>query len=178
MRKIEPWCISRQLWWGHRIPAWYGPDGRIFVAEGEEEALALAREHYGRNEPLRQDEDVLDTWFSSALWPVSTLGWPEETSDLKRFYPTHTLITGFDIILFLVARIMMMGLHFTGQAPFQRVFINALIRDAEGAKMSKSKGNVIDPLELVDAYGADALRFPLTAMSGQAPDTRLAIQTI
>ena len=178
MRNIEPWCISRQLWWGHRIPAWYGPDGRIFVAETEEEVLALAREHYGREEPLRQDEDVLDTWFSSALWPFSTLGWPEETSDLKRFYPTHTLITGFDIIFFWVARMMMMGLHFTGQAPFQRVFINALIRDAEGAKMSKSKGNVMDPLELVDAYGADALRFTLTAMSGQARDIHLSTQRI
>ncbi len=178
MRNIEPWCISRQLWWGHRIPAWYGPDGRIFVAEDEARARALAREHYGRDEPLRQDEDVLDTWFSSALWPFSTLGWPEETSDLKRFYPTHTLITGFDIIFFWVARMMMMGLHFTGHAPFRRVFINALIRDAEGVKMSKSKGNVMDPLELVDAYGADALRFTLAAMSGQARDIRLSIQRI
>ncbi|HEY5289327.1 MAG TPA: valine--tRNA ligase [Caulobacteraceae bacterium] len=178
MRNIEPWCISRQLWWGHRIPAWYGPDGRIFVAETEEEALAAGREHYGCDEPLRQDEDVLDTWFSSALWPFSTLGWPEKTSDLARFYPTHTLITGFDIIFFWVARMMMMGLHFTGQAPFQRVFINALIRDAEGAKMSKSKGNVMDPLELVDAYGADPLRFTLTAMSGQARDIRLSTARI
>jgi valyl-tRNA synthetase len=174
MRNIEPWCVSRQLWWGHRIPAWYGPDGRIFVAETAEEAERSAREHYGRDEPLRQDEDVLDTWFSSALWPFSTLGWPEKTSDLERFYPTHTLVTGFDIIFFWVARMMMMGLHFTGQAPFQRVFINALIRDAEGAKMSKSKGNVMDPLELVDRYGADALRFTLTAMSGQARDIRLS----
>ncbi|HEY1879477.1 MAG TPA: valine--tRNA ligase [Caulobacteraceae bacterium] len=174
MRNIEPWCVSRQLWWGHRIPAWYGPDGRIFVAETVEEAERAAREHYGRDEPLRQDEDVLDTWFSSALWPFSTLGWPEKTSDLERFYPTHTLITGFDIIFFWVARMMMMGLHFTGEAPFQRVFINALIRDAEGAKMSKSKGNVMDPLELVDRYGADALRFTLTAMSGQARDIRLS----
>jgi valyl-tRNA synthetase len=178
MRNIEPWCISRQLWWGHRIPAWYGPDGRIFVAEDEDQARSLAREHYGRDEPLRQDEDVLDTWFSSALWPFSTLGWPEKSSDLARFYPTHTLITGFDIIFFWVARMMMMGLHFTGRAPFQRVFINALIRDAEGAKMSKSKGNVMDPLEVVDAYGADALRFTLTAMSGQARDIRLSTQRI
>jgi valyl-tRNA synthetase len=178
MRNIEPWCISRQLWWGHRIPAWYGPDGRIFVAEDEGQALALAREHYGRDEPLRQDDDVLDTWFSSALWPFSTLGWPDKTADLERFYPTHTLITGFDIIFFWVARMMMMGLHFTGQAPFRRVFINALIRDAEGIKMSKSKGNVMDPLELIDAYGADALRFTLTAMSGQARDIRLSIQRI
>ena len=178
MRNIEPWCISRQLWWGHRIPAWYGPDGQIFVAESEEEVRAAAAEHYGREEPLRQDEDVLDTWFSSALWPFSTLGWPEKTRDLERFYPTHTLVTGFDIIFFWVARMMMMGLHLTGQAPFERVFINALIRDAEGAKMSKSKGNVMDPLELVDAYGADALRFTLTAMSGQARDIRLSTQRI
>ena len=174
MRNIEPWCVSRQLWWGHRIPAWYGPDGRIFVAETAGEAERAAREHYGRDEPLRQDEDVLDTWFSSALWPFSTLGWPEKTSDLERFYPTHTLVTGFDIIFFWVARMMMMGLHFTGHAPFQRVFINALIRDADGAKMSKSKGNVLDPLELIDRYGADALRFTLTAMSGQARDIRLS----
>jgi valyl-tRNA synthetase len=178
MRNIEPWCVSRQLWWGHRIPAWYGPDGRIFVAETAEGAADLAREHYGRDEPLRQDEDVLDTWFSSALWPFSTLGWPEQTPDLARFYPTHTLVTGFDIIFFWVARMMMMGIHFTGKAPFRRVFINALIRDAEGAKMSKSKGNVMDPLELVDVYGADALRFTLTAMSGQGRDIRLSKQRI
>jgi valyl-tRNA synthetase len=178
MRNIEPWCISRQLWWGHRIPAWFGPDDRIFVAETEEEARASALEHYGRDEPLRQDEDVLDTWFSSALWPFSTLGWPHKTADLERFYPTDTLVTGFDIIFFWVARMMMMGLHFTGRVPFRRVFINALIRDAEGAKMSKSKGNVMDPLELVDRYGADALRFTLTAMSGQARDVRLSPQRI
>jgi valyl-tRNA synthetase len=178
MRNIEPWCVSRQLWWGHRIPAWYGPDGRPFVAETEEEAAALAHEHYGRDEPLRQDEDVLDTWFSSALWPFSTLGWPEQTADLKRFYPTDTLVTGFDIIFFWVARMMMMGLHFTGRPPFRRVFINALVRDAEGAKMSKSKGNVMDPLELVDDYGADALRFTLAAMSGQGRDIRLSRQRI
>ena len=121
MRNIEPWCISRQLWWGHRIPAWYGPDGRIFVEETEEAARAAAREHYGRDEPLRQDEDVLDTWFSSALWPFSTLGWPEETADLARFYPTHTLVTGFDIIFFWVARMMMMGIHFMGEVPFRSV---------------------------------------------------------
>ena len=178
MRNIEPWCVSRQLWWGHRIPAWYGPDGRIFVAETAEAAADQAREHYGRDEPLRQDEDVLDTWFSSALWPFSTLGWPEKTPDLARFYPTHTLVTGFDIIFFWVARMMMMGIHFTGRAPFRRVFINALIRDAEGAKMSKSKGNVMDPLELVDVYGADALRFTLAAMSGQGRDIRLSKQRI
>ncbi|HEY7900320.1 MAG TPA: valine--tRNA ligase, partial [Caulobacteraceae bacterium] len=178
MRNIEPWCVSRQLWWGHRIPAWFGPDGRAFVAETEAGAAEAAREHYGRDEPLRQDEDVLDTWFSSALWPFSTLGWPDKTADLARFYPTHTLVTGFDIIFFWVARMMMMGLHFTGEAPFRRVFINALIRDAGGAKMSKSKGNVLDPLELVDAYGADALRFTLVAMSGQARDIRLSTARI
>jgi valyl-tRNA synthetase len=178
MRNIEPWCISRQLWWGHRIPAWYGPDGRVFVAETEAKAKAEALEHYGREEPLRQDEDVLDTWFSSALWPFSTLGWPDETRDMERFYPTHTLVTAFDIIFFWVARMMMMGIHFTGKPPFRRVFINALIRDAEGAKMSKSKGNVMDPLDLVDVYGADALRFTLTAMSGQARDIRLSTQRI
>ncbi|MGH7024297.1 MAG: valine--tRNA ligase, partial [Caulobacteraceae bacterium] len=178
MRNIEPWCVSRQLWWGHRIPAWYGPDGHIFVAETEDEVVAAAREHYGRDEPLRQDEDVLDTWFSSALWPFSTLGWPEKTADLERFYPTHTLVTGFDIIFFWVARMMMMGLHFTGHAPFRRVFLNALIRDAEGVKMSKAKGNVMDPLEIIDTYGADALRFTLTAMSGQARDIRLSTARI
>ncbi|MFN3522318.1 MAG: valine--tRNA ligase [Phenylobacterium sp.] len=178
MRNIQPWCVSRQLWWGHRIPAWYGPDGRVFVEETEEAARAAAREHYGRDEPLRQDEDVLDTWFSSGLWPFSTLGWPEKTADLERFYPTHTLVTGFDIIFFWVARMMMMGLHFTGEVPFKRVFINALVRDAEGKKMSKSKGNVMDPLELVDEFGADALRFTLTAMSGQARDIKLSRQRI
>jgi len=178
MRNIQPWCISRQLWWGHRIPAWFGPGGKIFVAETEAEAKAQALEHYGRDEPLRQDEDVLDTWFSSALWPFSTLGWPEKTNDLARFYPTHTLITGFDIIFFWVARMMMQGLHFMDEVPFKRIFINALVRDAEGKKMSKSKGNVMDPLELVDDYGADALRFTLTAMSGQARDIKLSRERI
>ena len=178
MRNIQPWCVSRQLWWGHRIPAWYGPDGEVFVEETEEEASARAQAHYGHAVALRQDEDVLDTWFSSGLWPFSTLGWPEQTEDLKRFYPTDTLVTGFDIIFFWVARMMMMGLHFTGEVPFRRVFINALVRDAEGKKMSKSKGNVMDPLELVDEYGADALRFTLTAMSGQARDIKLSRQRI
>lgn len=178
MRNIQPWCISRQLWWGHRIPAWFGPDGKVFVAETEEEAKRQARELYGRDELLKQDEDVLDTWFSSALWPFSTLGWPEKTEDLRRFYPTHTLITGFDIIFFWVARMMMQGLHFMGDVPFKRVFINALVRDASGAKMSKSKGNVLDPLELVDDFGADALRFTLTAMSGAARDIKLSRQRI
>jgi valyl-tRNA synthetase len=178
MRNIQPWCISRQLWWGHRIPAWFGPDGAWFVEETEAAAMAAARAHYGHDEPLRQDEDVLDTWFSSALWPFSTLGWPEETSDVARFYPTHTLITGFDIIFFWVARMMMQGIHFMDAAPFKRVFINALVRDASGAKMSKSKGNVLDPLDLVDEFGADALRFTLTAMSGAARDIKLSRERI
>ena len=178
MRNIQPWCVSRQLWWGHRIPAWYGSDGKAFVEETEAEARKKAEEHYGRPTPLKQDEDVLDTWFSSGLWPFSTMGWPEKTSDLARFYPTHTLITGFDIIFFWVARMMMQGIHFTGEVPFKRVFINALVRDASGAKMSKSKGNVLDPLELVDEFGADALRFTLTAMSGQARDIKLSRQRI
>jgi len=178
LRNIEPWCVSRQLWWGHRIPAWYGPDGHIFVEESEEAALAAAREHYGRDEPLRQDEDVLDTWFSSALWPFSTFGWPEKSADLARFYPTDTLVTSFDIIFFWVARMMMMGLHFMGEVPFRRVFINALVRDEKGAKMSKTKGNVVDPLELVDDYGADALRFTMAALSGQARDIRLSRQRL
>jgi valyl-tRNA synthetase len=178
MRNIQPWCISRQLWWGHRIPAWFGPDGKVFVEETEDQARRQAEEHYGHPVDLKQDEDVLDTWFSSALWPFSTLGWPEKTEDLRRFYPTHTLITGFDIIFFWVARMMMQGIHFMGEVPFKRVFINALVRDAEGKKMSKSKGNVMDPLELVDEFGADALRFTLTAMSGAARDIKLSRQRI
>jgi valyl-tRNA synthetase len=178
MRNIEPWCISRQLWWGHRIPAWFGPDGHIFVEETEPAARAAAVEHYGREEPLRQDEDVLDTWFSSALWPFSTLGWPAETDDVARFYPTHTLVTGFDIIFYWVARMMMMGLRFMGEVPFRRVVFNALIRDAEGRKMSKTKGNALDPLELIDEYGCDALRFTMTALSGQARDITLSRERI
>ncbi|WAC49046.1 valine--tRNA ligase [Asticcacaulis sp. SL142] len=174
LRNIEPWCVSRQLWWGHRIPAWFGPDGKIFVEENESQAFAAAKANYGHEVHLQQDEDVLDTWFSSALWPFSTMGWPEQSKDLERFYPTHTLITGFDIIFFWVARMMMMGLHFTGKAPFERVFINALVRDDKGQKMSKSKGNVMDPLVLIDEFGADALRFTMTAMSGQGRDIKLS----
>ena len=206
MRNIEPWCISRQLWWGHRIPVWYGPqvfangqldsgfifDRQVFAADSEEKAVQLFRTYYsdldiaqqvvavrdvaearqvtvGDREdsiPIYQDEDVLDTWFSSALWPFSTLGWPEETPDVQRFYPTDTLVTGFDIIFFWVARMMMMGLHFRGEVPFRRVVINGLVRDERGQKMSKSKGNVIDPLEMVDDLGADALRFSLAILSG------------
>ena len=166
MRNIEPWCVSRQLWWGHRIPAWYGPEGSIFVEATEDEAKTAAREQFGREVELSQDEDVLDTWFSSALWPFSTLGWPNETEDLRRFYPTDTLVTGFDIIFFWVARMMMMGGHFMGQVPFRRVIINGLVRDEKGQKMSKSKGNVVDPLALIDEFGADALRFTMAILSG------------
>ncbi|MGC1302217.1 MAG: valine--tRNA ligase [Caulobacteraceae bacterium] len=173
MRNIEPWCISRQLWWGHRIPAWYTPDGEVFVAEDEAAAHAAARQALGRDVELSQDEDVLDTWFSSALWPFSTLGWPADTQDLKRFYPTSTLVTGFDIIFFWVARMMMMGIQFMDEVPFQRVVINGLVRDERGQKMSKSKGNVIDPLEVIDDLGADALRFSMAILSG-ARDIKLS----
>jgi len=174
MRTIQPWCISRQIWWGHQVPAWYGPDGAIFVAMDEAAALAQATQHYGAPTSLTRDEDVLDTWFSSALWPFSTLGWPDETPDFKRFYPTDVLVTGFDIIFFWVARMMMMGLHFTGEVPFKDVYIHALVRDEKGQKMSKSKGNVIDPLDLIDKYGCDALRFTLTALAAQGRDIKLA----
>ena len=174
MRNIQPWCISRQLWWGHRIPAWYGPDGEIFVAHDEQEAKALASDHYGENKPLTRDPDVLDTWFSSALWPFSTLGWPDETPELERYYKTDVLVTGFDIIFFWVARMMMMGLHFKDEVPFHTVYIHALVRDEQGAKMSKSRGNVMDPLEMADEFGADALRFTLAAMAAQGRDIKLA----
>ncbi len=174
MRNIQPWCISRQLWWGHQIPAWYGPDGHIFVEATEEAAHAAARDHYGKAVDLARDEDVLDTWFSSALWPFSTLGWPDETPELARYYPTDVLVTGFDIIFFWVARMMMMGLHVMKEPPFHTVYIHALVRDEKGAKMSKSKGNIIDPLDLVDEFGADALRFALTAMAAQGRDIKLA----
>ena len=174
MRNIQPWCISRQLWWGHRIPAWYGPDGETFVGYDEAEALALANKHYGKDVALERDEDVLDTWFSSALWPFSTLGWPEKTDTLERHYKTDVLITGFDIIFFWVARMMMSGLHFMKEVPFHTVYIHALVRDEKGAKMSKSKGNVIDPLDLIDRYGADSLRFTLTALAAMGRDIKLA----
>jgi valyl-tRNA synthetase len=174
MENIQPWCISRQLWWGHRIPAWYGPDGTIFVAETEEEAMAEAKERFGEDVILRQDDDVLDTWFSSALWPFSTLGWPDETPELAKYYPGDTLITGFDIIFFWVARMMMMGIHFMDEVPFKKVYIHALVRDSKGQKMSKTKGNVINPLDLIEKYGTDALRFTLTAMAAQGRDIRLS----
>ncbi|AUW42091.1 valine--tRNA ligase [Rhizobium leguminosarum] len=197
MENIQPWCVSRQLWWGHQIPAWYGPDGQVFVEKTEEEALQAAIQHYLSHEGpmkayvedllenfkpgeiLTRDEDVLDTWFSSALWPFSTLGWPDETPELARYYPTNVLVTGFDIIFFWVARMMMMGLHFMKDEdgepvePFQTVYVHALVRDKNGQKMSKSKGNVIDPLELIDEYGADALRFTLAIMAAQGRDVKL-----
>jgi len=196
MENIQPWCISRQLWWGHQIPAWYGPDGKVFVAETEAEALDQAIAHYiadgtissdaaddmrragAKSTLLTRDEDVLDTWFSSALWPFSTLGWPDETPEVARYYPTDVLVTGFDIIFFWVARMMMMGLHFMQEVPFHTVYIHALVRDERGAKMSKSKGNVIDPLELIDEYGADALRFTLAAMAAQGRDIKLSTQRV
>jgi valyl-tRNA synthetase len=193
LENIQPWCVSRQLWWGHQIPAWYAPWGAVYVEETEEaayaealadgvergaltesEAQALASDPARLAETFTRDEDVLDTWFSSALWPFSTLGWPDETPELKRFYPTDTLVTGFDIIFFWVARMMMMGLHFENEIPFRDVYIHALVRDEKGAKMSKSKGNVIDPIDLIDRFGADALRFTLAAMAAQGRDIKLS----
>ncbi len=178
MRNIQPWCISRQLWWGHQIPAWYGPDGEIFVAHDEDEAKLLAKAKHKKDIALTRDEDVLDTWFSSALWPFSTMGWPDKTPELKRYYPTSVLVTGFDIIFFWVARMMMMGMHFMKEVPFHDIYIHALVRDEKGQKMSKSKGNVMDPLEIVDKYGADALRFTLAAMAAQGRDIKLAPQRV
>ena len=178
MRNIQPWCISRQLWWGHQIPAWYGPDGHVFVAEDEATAQARADAHYGKATALIRDEDVLDTWFSSGLWPFSTLGWPEKTPELARYYPTSVLITGFDIIFFWIARMMMLGMHFMQEVPFRDIYIHALVRDEKGQKMSKSKGNVMDPLGLIDTYGADALRFTLAAMAAQGRDIKLSTQRV
>jgi len=197
MENIQPWCISRQLWWGHQIPAWYGPDGKVFVAETEEEAISHALGYYVEQEVITpeqgremaldrnkregfitRDEDVLDTWFSSALWPFSTLGWPDHTPEVKRYYPTDVLVTGFDIIFFWVARMMMMGLHFMKEAPFSTVYIHRLVRDEKGAKMSKSKGNVIDPLSVIDEYGADALRFALARGAAQGHDIKLSSQHV
>jgi valyl-tRNA synthetase len=197
MENIQPWCISRQLWWGHQIPAWYGPDGKVFVAETEEEAVGNALGYYAEQEVITpeqaremavdpdkregfitRDEDVLDTWFSSALWPFSTLGWPDDDTDVKRYYPTDVLVTGFDIIFFWVARMMMMGLHFMKDVPFSTVYIHRLVRDEKGAKMSKSKGNVIDPLGVIDDYGADALRFALARGAAQGHDIKLSPQHV
>ena len=174
LENIQPWCISRQLWWGHQIPVWYGPDATAFCANDESEARELAKAHYGNDVPLIQDEDVLDTWFSSALWPFSTLGWPDETPELETFYPTTSLSTAFDIIFFWVARMMMMGLHFMKDVPFKDVYIHAIVRDEHGQKMSKSKGNVIDPLVKMDEYGTDSLRFTLAAMAAPGRDVKLA----
>jgi valyl-tRNA synthetase len=197
MENIQPWCISRQLWWGHQIPAWYGPDGKVFVAETEDEAIGNALGYYAEQEVITpeqgremaldpakregfitRDEDVLDTWFSSALWPFSTLGWPDDDKDVKRYYPTDVLVTGFDIIFFWVARMMMMGLHFMKDKPFSTVYIHRLVRDEKGAKMSKSKGNVIDPLGVIDDYGADALRFALARAAAQGHDIKLSPQHV
>ncbi|MDX2205201.1 MAG: valine--tRNA ligase [Hyphomicrobiaceae bacterium] len=202
LENIQPWCVSRQLWWGHQIPAWYGPDGQVFVATSQDEAQALAEKHYasspsprvrgeGRGEgqlpvstgrgdevPLWRDPDVLDTWFSSALWPFSTLGWPESTPELARYYPTSALVTGFDIIFFWVARMMMMGCHFMQEIPFHDVYIHGLVRDEKGQKMSKSKGNVVDPLKLIEEFGADALRFSMAAMASQGSDVKFSVKRI
>jgi valyl-tRNA synthetase len=197
MENIQPWCISRPLFWGHQIPAWYGPDGKVFVAETEEEAVSRALAYYAETEAITpmqghdmaldpdsrapfliRDESVLDTWFSSALWPFSTLGWPDRTGELARYYPTDALVTAFDIIFFWVARMMMMGLHFMKEVPFSTVYIHALVRDEKGAKMSKSKGNIIDPLVLINEYGADALRFTLAAMAAQGRDIKLATSRV
>lgn len=174
LENIQPWCISRQLWWGHQIPAWYGPDKHVFVEKTAEEAKVAAEKHYGKMVELKRDEDVLDTWFSSGLWPFSSLGWPDKTKAMETFYPTNYLVTGFDLVFYWVARMIMLGLHFTKQVPFKNVYFHALVRDKSGAKMSKSKGNVINPLELIDEYGADALRFTLaTMLSQQGRDIRL-----
>lgn len=178
LRNIRPWCISRQIWWGHRIPAWYGPDGRVFVSESEELANLEAKDHYGRVVELCQDDDVLDTWFSSALWPFSTLGWPKKTPELEQYYSTDVLVTGFDIIFFWVARMMMMGLHFMGKVPFKVVYIHPLIRDEKGQKMSKTKGNVIDPLVVIDRYGADALRMTLSSLAVHGRDVRMSMEKV
>ena len=175
MDNIEPWCISRQIWWGHRIPIWYGHDEKIFAAENENDAKTLAKKYYkNKTFKLTQETDVLDTWFSSALWPFATLGWPEKTSTLKKFYPTSVLVTGFDIIFFWVARMLMMGNHFLTETPFKKVYVHALVRDEKGQKMSKSKGNVIDPLELINEYGADPLRFTLISMASPGRDVKLS----
>ncbi|MCZ6863295.1 MAG: valine--tRNA ligase, partial [Alphaproteobacteria bacterium] len=178
MRNIQPWCISRQLWWGHQIPAWYGSDGKIFVAMDEAEAQEAANKHYGMDAALTRDPDVLDTWFSSALWPFSTLGWPQKIPEVARYYPTSVVVTGFDIIFFWVARMMMMGIEFMGEVPFADIYIHALVRDERGQKMSKSKGNALDPLDLIDQFSGDAVRFTLAALAAQGRDIKLATSRI
>ncbi len=174
MNNIEPWCISRQLWWGHQIPAWYGPDKKIFVAINEAEAKTQAKKHYKKEVELIRDPDVLDTWFSSGLWPFATLGWPDNKTFVKKFYPTSVLVTGFDIIFFWVARMIMFGTEFLNKEPFKDIYVHALVRDEKGQKMSKSKGNVIDPLELIEKYSADALRFTLLSMASPGTDVKLS----
>ena len=179
MENIEPWCISRQLWWGHQIPAWYTEDGKIIVAENFKEAKKIAKKKFKKEVLLKQDPDVLDTWFSSALWPFATLGWPNNKSyELKRFYKTKVLVTGFDIIFFWVARMMMMGLYFMKEVPFEHIYVHALVRDEKGQKMSKSKGNVIDPLTIINEFGADALRFTLISMSSPGRDVKLSLDRV
>ena len=178
LRNIHPWCVSRQLWWGHQLPVWYDREGDIYVAETEAEALAEVRAKRGGDATLTRDPDVLDTWFSSALWPFSTMGWPDKTQELARFYPTSVLVTGFDIIFFWVARMMMMGLHFMNDVPFRTVFIHTRVLDEKGQKMSKTKGNVVDPLELIDEFGADALRFTLALAAGQGRDMRIGASRV
>ena len=174
MRNIQPWCISRQLWWGHQMPIWYGPDGEIFCEENEEEAKAAAAKHYGKEVDLTRETDVLDTWFSSGLWAFSTMGWPDETEFLKTFYPTSVLVTGFDIIFFWVARMMMMSMYMMKRVPFKKCYIHGLVRDEQGRKMSKSKGNTVDPMDTIEKYGADALRFFMAAMETQGRDINLS----
>src|SRR4030081_668353 len=173
LKAIRPWCVSRQLWWGHQLPVWYCDEcEETYVAEQPPDKCGAC------GGELRRDPDVLDTWFSSALWPFSTLGWPDETPELKRYYPTPVLGTGFDIIFFWVARIMMMGIHFMGNVPFRDVFIHTRVLDEKGQKMSKTKGNVVDPLDIIDEYGADALRFALAIAAGQGRDIRLGLNRV
>ena len=192
LENLRPWCISRQLWWGHRIPVWYGPDGQVFVALSEEEAQAQAAKHYARSDrssgwsdpisihgiPFEQDPDVLDTWFSSGLWPFSTLGWPDDTADLRRYYPTDVMATGYDILFFWVARMIMQGLLYTNDIPFHTVYLHGLVRDEQGRKMSKTYGNVVDPIEVMDEFGADALRFTLLTGSTPGNDMNLSIDRV
>lgn len=174
MNNIQPWCISRQLWWGHQMPIWYGPDETVFCEENEDEAQAAADKHYGKHVELRRETDVLDTWFSSGLWAFSTLGWPDENEYLKTFYPTSVLVTGFDIIFFWVARMMMMSMYMMKRVPFKKCYIHGLVRDEQGRKMSKSKGNTVDPMETIEKYGADALRFFMASSETQGRDINLS----